>query len=219
MQGYYSGFGLNVTCNGNQDSCYVYCKNTGCVNLNLMCINDNGKCAIVCTNSDDKVCEYSLKKTTKLETPLQYDIMLFKIDGIISKISNSTHSILPTNWSYTDYTNYKANCSTKGFDKDGYKVKSLSLSDINGNICCLGESTCEYSQFIETGITKNSSDVAKNIYCHGYGACEHITITFVTNDGDVYVRGAKGAHKAVITFKSMVSCEVCCILNKILLYS
>lgn len=64
--GYYAGYGASIYCYSG-DICYIYCRYTGCVSINLYCY---GTCYISCyDNAFGDICTFSSTVPTALPTP------------------------------------------------------------------------------------------------------------------------------------------------------
>ena len=225
LYGYYSGYGLTVDCSEQQDKCIIYCAGNSCVNLTLNCyytsyVNSNpfyyqGECYAECLDEDDELCQYSLDSSNIDYN--KFDDIAFRINNLISNISNNNYSIMPgdiyENSKHVDYySDTDSVCDLKMFNPSSHDGYSFTLIDgINDTFCFLGMSSFYRSTVSESSSsgadTQHVRDSSCNVYCNGYQSCITSTFGLTSKTCDIYARGYDTMSGSSISYANMISCE------------
>jgi len=208
--GWHAGYGATIYCQ-NGDICTVYCKNNGCMGLNLIC--DDGICNNVAISCDglNNVCPAVGILSIIPEGPIfdpfsKYQLRPYDIDDIY----DDNTFLCDSNSDYTSCNDYQDdNCYEKTLtisqDKNlccrgvySCKSSSINIGD-NTNTYCSGGYGCIYSDII--GTSGNYGNDA-SIEC-GRRACIGSSISYVDN---VLSMGYGGLETSTILNADIVGC-------------
>lgn len=209
LYGYYSGYGLSVSCSSSIDVCTIYCYGLSC--FNMICNGDG--CNKKCQLGDDEDLNCGETKDLILsndhdidENGVAFDYVARLVNKLLETCCNYT--ILPninnTNLQYIDYANASgAGTINSSVCEKKYLTGSEDKSNANitgdGNICCLGDKSCYNAHKMVS--------ISGNIYCNGYSSCQSGSDQLQIDGNSVYCGALEACESSSINFTTIVACE------------
>lgn len=176
-----SGDDATIYC-GSGATCYIYCYQDACNNLELSCYNGEG----TCTFSVD--CTYAEESDN---CP----------DGYVSQQVFSVPDI--SDYVVSTYDNSVLSCSTPLTqaehcdDFEGCRDYTLSNVENKAPICCTASSSCYNAYNMSTAVNTNESFVNNvAVRCDGYYSCYSIDNGIFSNaNGNIYFSGLYSGYQ------------------------